>query len=158
MDVIRNFLWTEILSFGFLARLFGCLITLVGAIFRRGWIRKLEQQIAELKHRQETTNTVPRQVSLWYVPGQGGMWRETQVPLGQGLTHRVHFDDCGRENIIQVNKAYRIVFTDPRSGDFWGEQVDGDIRRYRSGPFSKGYGLRDVFLMIELADEKEFEV
>ena len=79
----------------------------------------------------------------------GEKWRETQCKLGKGLVHHLQFGDVGLENVIEIDKAYRIVFTDPITGKHWGEMAEGDIRRYKSGPFASGCGFRDVFVMIE---------
>ena len=80
-------------------------------------------------------------------------YSEMRLPLKRGLVHRLQFKDQGRENIIEINKAYRIVFTDTRSSNLWWQQVEGDIRRYKSGPHSEGYGFTDVFVMIERSDQ-----
>ena len=72
--------------------------------------------------------------------------------MGPGLTHHLQFKDDGGENVIQISKAYRLVFVDPKASRLWGDYIEGDLRFYRSGPFDAGYGLGDVFVMIEPAD------
>ena len=89
----------------------------------------------------------PRSVIVRFRHGE--KWRETQCKLGKGLVHHLQFEDQGLENVIEIDKAYRIVFTDPQTGMHWGEMTEGDIRRYKSGPFASSCGFRDVFVMIE---------
>ena len=72
--------------------------------------------------------------------------------MGPGLTHHLQFKDDGGENVIQISKAYRLVFVGPKASRLWGDYIEGDLRFYRSGPFDAGYGLGDVFVMIEPAD------
>ena len=84
-----------------------------------------------------------------YKHGESGAWREQQLPLQSGLVHRLSFDDAGRKNVIEVDIAYRLMFLDHE--DQWVEQDAGTVRRYTSGPFAEGYGLKVVPVQIEEA-------
>lgn len=84
-----------------------------------------------------------------YKHGEFGAWREQQLPLQSGLVHRMDFDDAGRRNVIEVDAAYRLVFLD--HDDLWAEQDAGTVRRYSSGPFAEGHGLKVVPVQIEEA-------
>ena len=152
----RNLLWDEIV----VRYVVPGVVLVIGTLFfgRRYKSRirslevarlQLEEQVARLqKQPQDETD----KVAVLHTPDQKGTWQETPFTLKQGLTYRLQFEDQGRENVIQLNKAYRLIFTDAKASHFWSDQVDGDVRRYRSGPYAAGYGLRDVFVMIEPAD------
>ena len=115
-------------------------------------IAGLETQVARIQQPGKRDDEVPTVWVRYALGSRNGSWQEEGFPVGPGLTHHLQFKDDGGENVIQISKAYRLVFVDPKASRLWGDYIEGDLRFYRSGPFDAGYGLGDVFVMIEPAD------
>ena len=115
-------------------------------------IAGLETQVGRIQQPGKRDDEVPTVWVRYALGSRNGSWQEEGFPVGPGLTHHLQFKDDGGENVIQISKAYRLVFVDPKASRLWGDYIEGDLRFYRSGPFDAGYGLGDIFVMIEPAD------
>ena len=162
----RNLLWDELAVFVVRWVVVPGVVLMIGTLlFGRRYksrIRSLEEQVARIPGLEtqvariqqpgKRDDEVPTVWVRYALGSRNGSWQEEGFPVGPGLTHHLQFKDDGGENVIQISKAYRLVFVDPKASRLWGDYIEGDLRFYRSGPFDAGYGLRDVFVMIEPAD------
>ena len=156
MEWARNLLWDELAVFVVRWVVFPGVVLMLGTLlFGRRYksrIQSLEAQVSRIQQPGKRDDEVPTVWVRYALGSRNGSWQEEGFPVGPGLTHHLQFKDDGGENVIQISKSYRLVFVDPKASRLWGDYIEGDLRFYRSGPFDAGYGLGDVFVMIEPAD------
>lgn len=112
-------------------------------------IQRLEERSGQVDQLQGLSPEQTRPVSVWY--GRETNWHDKRVVADSAVSLR--FDDEGHENVIRINKAYRVEFNDPRHDDFWWDRLEGGIRTYRSGPHSAGHGFKRVRVTIRADDD-----
>ena len=155
MEEATNFAWGEFLGFSFHYALLGAAAVIGTILYGRHYrtrIRNLERQIDGIKG-QAPTHRARETVLVMYKHGSDGPWHEQRLETEQGLMHRLRFDDAGDQNVIEMERSNQLIFTDPITGKLWYGCVDGIVRRYTSGPFAAGHGLKDVFVMIERSED-----
>ena len=131
----RNLLWDEIVVLAFRYLVVSGVALMIGTLlFGRRYksrIRSLEEQVARIpgletqvariQQSGKRDDEVPTVWVRYALGSRNGSWQEEGFPVGPGLTHHLQFKDDGGENVIQISKAYRLVFVDPKASRLWGD-------------------------------------